>query len=52
MLAWLPSLVSLILGILGQINAADWVAAHPNVSMALATLGTLATALTKSPLSK
>lgn len=50
MLAWLPSLVSLILGLLGQFNAADWVAQHPNVAMGLGTLGTLVTALTRSPI--
>ena len=50
MLAWLPSLLSLIIGILGQLNAADWVAAHPNVAMGLGTLGALITALTKSPI--
>jgi len=50
MLAWLPSLLSVLIGILGQYNAADWVAAHPQVAMALGTLGALITALTKSPL--
>lgn len=50
MLAWLPSIISVLIGILGQVNAADWVAAHPNVAMALGTLGALITALTKSPL--
>jgi len=52
MLAWLPSLLSVLIGILGQVNAADWVAAHPNVAMALGTLGALITALTKSPLDR
>jgi hypothetical protein len=50
MLAWLPSIVSLLIGILGQLNAADWVASHPQLAMALGTLGALITALTKSPL--
>ena len=50
MLAWLPSVISLIIGILGQFNTADLVAAHPNVAMGLGTLGMLITALTKSPL--
>lgn len=49
MLAWLPSLISLIIGILGQVNAADWVAQHPNLAMGLGTLGALITALTRSP---
>lgn len=48
-MAWLPSLISLLIGILGQFNAADWVANHPNVAMGLGTLGTLITALIKSP---
>lgn len=48
-MAWLPSLISLIIGILGQFNAADWVSSHPNVAMGLGTLGTLITALVKSP---
>lgn len=51
MLPWLPSIISLLIGLLGQFNAADWVAAHPNVAMALGTLGALITALTRSPLS-
>lgn len=50
MMAWLPSIISLLLGLLGQVNAADWVAQHPNVAMGLGTLGTLITALTRSPL--
>lgn len=50
MLAWLPSIISVLIGILGQVNAADWVAAHPQVAMALGTLGALITAMTKSPL--
>jgi len=50
MLAWLPSLISLIIGLLGQVNAADWVAQHPNVAMGLGTLGALVTALTRSPI--
>lgn len=50
MLAWLPSLVSLLIGLLGQVNAADWVAQHPNLAMGLGTLGTLVTALTRSPI--
>lgn len=50
MLAWIPSLISLLIGLLGQINAADWVAQHPNLSMGLGTLGALVTALTRSPL--
>lgn len=48
-MAWLPSLISLIIGILGQFNAADWVSSHPQVAMGLGTLGTLITALVKSP---
>ena len=48
-MAWLPSLISLIIGILGQFNAAEWVSSHPNVAMGLGTLGTLITALVKSP---
>lgn len=49
MLAWLPSIISLIVGLLSQVNAADWVAQHPNVAMGLGTLGALITALTRSP---
>jgi len=49
MLAWLPSLLSVLIGILGQYNAAEWVAAHPNIAMGLGTLGALITALTRSP---
>lgn len=49
-MAWLPSLLSILIGLLGQVGAADWVAANPNVFMALATLGHLITALTRSPI--
>ena len=49
MLPWIPSLTTLIIGILAQFNAAEWVAAHPNIAMALATLGAVITALTRSP---
>lgn len=49
-MAWIPSLVSLVIGLLGQVGAAEWVAANPNVFMALATLGHLITALTRSPI--
>lgn len=52
MLAWLPSLISLILGILAQVNAPDWVAANPHVAMALGTLNSIITALLPSPVGK
>ena len=50
MLPWLPSLISLIIGILAEFNAAEWVAQHPTIAIGLATVGTVITALTRSPL--
>ena len=49
-MAWLPSLLSIIIGLLGQVGAADWVAANPKVAMGVATVGAIATALTRSPI--
>lgn len=49
-MAWLPSLITAVIGLLGQVGAADWVAANPNVAIGVATVGAIATALTRSPI--
>ncbi len=50
MLPWLPSLISLIIGILAEFNAEEWVAQHPTIAIGLATVGTVIASLTRSPL--
>jgi hypothetical protein len=47
---WLPSLLTVLLSILSQFNAADWISAHPNVALSLATLGGVINHLMPSPI--
>jgi len=50
-MSWLPTLLTIILSILSQVNASDWIAAHPNIAMSLATLGGVINHLLPSPVS-
>lgn len=50
-MAWLPTIVTILLSILSQLNASDWISSHPNVAMSLATLGGVINHLMPSPVS-
>ncbi len=48
---WLPTLLTIIISVLTQVNAAGWIQAHPNAAMSLATLGGIINHLLPSPVS-
>lgn len=50
MVAWLPTLITLIGSILAQVGAGEWIAQNPKVSLSLATLAGLINHLLPSPL--